>query len=95
MLVVRVELWSAVTGQKTEIARAIIHNVGGTVTRGDYEVITYRGRSAKDFNKRVVQRKAEVRDHPRLRDHVWTLVAKALNAAGYLKESSQDEDLIS
>lgn len=92
MLVVRVELWSAVTGEKTEIARSYIANIGGSHDLGDYEIVTFRGRDAKALDRKTVQRRAFVRQHPRLRDHVWTLVAKALVACGYLKESSQNED---
>lgn len=33
MIVVKVELWSAITGKRSEIARAVIHNTGGTKTR--------------------------------------------------------------
>jgi hypothetical protein len=35
MIVVRVELHSAVTGQVTELGRAIISNSGGTEKRGE------------------------------------------------------------
>lgn len=38
MLVVRVELHSAVTGNVTEIGRMVIANVGGTQQVGDYRV---------------------------------------------------------
>lgn len=38
MLVVKVELHSAITGETTEIARMIIHNEGGTKSSGDYGV---------------------------------------------------------
>lgn len=44
MIVVSVILHSAVTGQTTELARAVIHNVGGTSTLGDYEAFACRGR---------------------------------------------------
>lgn len=45
MLVVRVELWSAITGDKTEIARAVIANDGsGHAKRGNYWAVALRGR---------------------------------------------------
>lgn len=48
MLVVRVELWSAITGRRTEIARATICNTGETENpnRGDYTAATFKGRDA-------------------------------------------------
>ena len=90
MLVVRVELWSAVTGEKSELARMVIDNVGsGTPQLGDYRVRTLRGRSAEALTRAMyagaVQREGEVLRHPRLREHVWNLVAKALAATGYGK----------
>ncbi|MET4895770.1 hypothetical protein RN629_01190 [Sphingomonadaceae bacterium jetA1] len=87
MIVVRVELWSAVTGNVTEIARMTIDNIGGTVQSGDYRVRTMRGRSAEALHKAMLantlSREAQVLSHPRLRDHVWSLVAKALIAMRY------------
>lgn len=42
MLIVRVELHSAITGEITEIARALIYNDGhGTITTGDYGGVTF------------------------------------------------------
>lgn len=83
MIVVRVELWSAVTGRKTELARMHICNVGGTNTRGDYEAVAFRGRDAETLNKLVPQRCGEVKNYPRLAMHVWTLVGRALKSMGY------------
>lgn len=91
MIVVKVELWSAITGQKTELARMSLANVGVTPNgrRGDYHVETYHGRDAKALaeamRERRVTRSAEVKNHPRLSEHVWNLVAKGLNAMGYGK----------
>ena len=45
MIVIRVELWSAVSGQKSELARMVIDNIGGTNHLGDYRCRTLRGRS--------------------------------------------------
>lgn len=83
MIVVRVELHSAVTGEVSEIARMHIANVGGTGTRGDYDVKTLWGRKAEDFAARRVQRAGAVTGHARLHSHVWNLVAKGLTAMGY------------
>lgn len=87
MIVVRVELWSAVTGNITELARMTLDNVGGSNQLGDYRVRTLRGRSAQALDRAMisgtVQREGEVHRHPRLREHVWNLVAKALASMRY------------
>lgn len=90
MIIVRVELWSAVNGQKTELARMVIDNIGGTVQRGDYRARTLRGRSSETLDRALLQadgagitRKGYVNGHHRLREHVWNLVAKALSGMGY------------
>ena len=90
MIVVRVELWSAVTGEKTEIARAVIDNIGGTDRQGDYRARSLRGRSAEALDRALLrinttgtQREGKVCGHARLSEHVWNLVAKALSSMGY------------
>ncbi len=83
MIIVSVHLASAITGEVTELARMHICNEGGTQQIGDYGIETLRGRSTADLNRRRVQRTGKVLNHPRLREHVWNLVAKALAATGY------------
>lgn len=83
MIVVRFELHSANTGRVTELARMIICNIGGTRNSGDYSVEIMRGRSREALDKRIVHKRAKVLGHPRLSQHVWHLVAKALKASGY------------
>lgn len=89
MIVIRVELWSAIDGKKTEIARAMIANVGGTEKVGDYRGETYRGRDdaalTRAMLRRAVTREGKVSGHRRLDLHVWHLVAKMLAAMGYGK----------
>lgn len=89
MIIVRVELHSAITGHVTELARAHICNVGGTATKGDYKVATLRGRDTATLDRRVAQRRGTVRDYPRLSIHVWHLVARALIAMGYAGKAEQ------
>lgn len=89
MIVVRVELHSSVTREVTELARAHISNIGGTTDRGDYDVITLRGRSTADLDRRIPQRRGKVIQHQRRALHVWHLVAKALSAVGYGTPSPQ------
>jgi hypothetical protein len=87
MIIVRVELHSAINGQKTELARMMIDNIGGTEKAGDYRCRTYRGRSSEDLDRSMfieaVTREAEIKGHRRLDLHVWHLVGKALQAMGY------------
>lgn len=87
MIIVRVELHSAIDGQKTEIARMMIDNIGGTEKVGDYRCRTYRGRSGDDLDRAMfteaVTREGKVEGHRRLDLHVWHLVGKALKSMGY------------
>lgn len=87
MLVVRVELHSALTGKITEIARAIIFNDGGSTNpcRGNYGVEILRGRDKAALDKRQVLKRGIVLNHARLDLHVWHLVAKALAYLSYGK----------
>lgn len=89
MIVVRVELHSAVTGKVTELARAHISNIGGTKTSGDYHAKTFRGRMAQQLNRMISGRSAIVMNYPRLSIHVWHLVARALIAMGYAGKAEQ------
>jgi hypothetical protein len=85
MIIVRVELHSAITGKVTELARMMIANTGaGSATRGDYTVETYRGRDSVSLAKRIVQRAGAVTNYPRQAIHVWHLVARALHATKYI-----------
>jgi len=89
MIIVRVELHSAITGEQTELARMVIDNIGGTTQHGNYRTRTLRGRSKEALDRAMltmgplVQREGKVLSHPRLREHVWNLVAKALSGMGY------------
>jgi hypothetical protein len=83
MIVIRVELHSAVTRKVTEIARMRICNIGGTREHGDYRAETFRGRSAEQLARLIRQRAATISDYPKLRIHVWHLVARALVGMGY------------
>ncbi len=84
MIIVRVELHSAITGRVTELARARICNSGtGTLTQGDYEFATLRGRDSVALDRGQVQRSGRVKAWPRQSLHVWYLVAEALAQMGY------------
>jgi hypothetical protein len=89
MIVVKVELWSAINGQTTELARMVIDNQGVSedMKVGDYRARTFRGRSAKALTQAMVTgkvtREGKVIGHRRLDLHVWHLVSKALKNMGY------------
>lgn len=89
MIVVKVELWSAITGEKQELARMIIDNIGGSATKGDYRTRTLRGRDEAALSKAMnnipmaVTREGRITGHARLKEHVWNLVGKALSGMGY------------
>ncbi len=86
MIVVRVELHSAVTRKVTELARMHIVNDGlGNATHGNYRVTTFRGRSCEALDKRVVNRDGMLRNWPRESLHVWNLVCRALVELRYQK----------
>lgn len=86
MLIVRVELHSAITGEVTEIARTIISNNGtGTRTYGNYYACSYKGRDKEALNRHVVDRAGFVYGHAREQEHVLSLACKALKAMGYGK----------
>ena len=88
MIIVRVELLSAIDGSVKELARMHISNVGGTNTLRDYKVQTLRGRSKKQLDvswrRQQYTREGEVKKHLSLSMHVWHLVGKALKNIGYI-----------
>jgi hypothetical protein len=90
MLVVRVELHSAITRHTTEIARMIIANDGtGDSTRGNYWARAAKGETPENMLPAAIMhasrklRHVEVKDYPRYSKHVWNLVARVLAAMKY------------
>jgi len=90
MIVVRVELWSAVNGETTELARMVVDNVSGGGTKRDYRCRTLRGRSKAALDGALLrmdttgtQREGKVLRHRSLDLHIWHLIAKALSGMGY------------
>ena len=80
MIIVKIELHSAVTGKVSEIGRMEIANDGKTrdPRRGDYSVcLMQRGTTDR------VRRRGEVKNHARLAYSVWVLIAKALASVGF------------
>lgn len=87
MIVVRVELWSAVDGSKTELARMHIANDGRATQQnprlGDYMGETFVGRSADALNQGRVSKRGAVRGWRRHDFHIWNLVRAMLDDMGY------------
>lgn len=83
MIVVRVELWSAVTGKVTELARMHVSNVGGTMASRNYHGEAFTGRSTEALDRHHVQREGDVASWPSQRVHVWNLVAAMLKSMRY------------
>lgn len=74
MIVIRVELWSARTRTRTELARMHICNTEeGTDDHANYFGRTFKGRSTKVLDKLTVVRTGEIAGWPRHRKHVWGL----------------------
>lgn len=84
MIVVRVELWSAVSGQKTELARMHICNDGTSGGRlRSYDGVTFRGRSSEQLDHQTPSKRGRLENFPAVQLHVWNLVARMLGKMGY------------
>lgn len=84
MIVVRVELHSAVTGKMTELARMeIVNDNTGGLRRRHYDVRTLFGRNHDALSRRRTQREGKVCNWPSTTTHVWNLVQTALTNMGY------------
>jgi len=80
MIVVRVELHSAITGKVSEIGRMYISN---TSVNDTPNVADYAGELLRKPNFKSVTRSGSVKDHRRLAEPVWSLVSKMLQNMGY------------
>lgn len=88
MIVVKIELWSAITGKATEIGRMHISNDGtGDQKRRNYKVeVLRRGATATTPDGAPAEaapttRVGEVKAFPSLSYNVWRLVLRALSSA--------------
>lgn len=91
MIVIRIELWSAVTGEKTELARMRIVNRGtdtGTRSLRDYDGVTFRGRDRAALDRQVPQHRGKLDRYPSQALHLWNLVADMLKDMGYGREKA-------
>lgn len=86
MIIVKVELHSAITHQITELARMKICNDGQSENSnfGDYIFQTFIGRSSEQLNKETEAKNTNVKHWPKHRLHIWNLVCKGLRQMGYV-----------
>ena len=88
MIVIPIQLFSAVTGQVSSLGTIVLDNIGGDRNRGDYRVRAYAKGADRDGAARMVAscrpiREGRVLGHRRLAEPVSNLVAKALKEMGY------------
>lgn len=86
MIVVRVDLYSAVTGDRTLLNSVVIDNQGGTRVRRGYRVRSFKKNlEPRDalLGERKPTREAMVKGHPSEAVSVLTLLRKALEEMGY------------
>lgn len=86
MIIIKVELHSAVTRKITELARMKIYNDGLETNHnfGNYIFQTFKGRSTLQLNKEQIIKHTEVKHWPKNSLHVWNLVCKGLRQMGYV-----------
>ncbi len=79
MIVVKVELHSAVTGKVTELGVMHISNDGslGNTSKGNYDVTVFRK------NSDTINCKGRVENHARHSLSIWSLLRKALQSVSY------------
>lgn len=82
MIVVRVELHSAITGKVTELARMAISNLG---TQVDPKLGDYVGNVLRRPAFKSMARTAHLQNYRRLGRPVWDLVTLMLKDMGYGK----------
>lgn len=84
MLVIKVDLHDANTGEVRTLEQMVIYNdEGGTATLGNYVVLLDRsGRRTPREIFGEPDEEGEVRDHLRLSEPVWVLVRKAIESVG-------------
>lgn len=84
MIVVSVQLWSARTGRKTELARMeICNDETGTKSLRNYIARTLRGRCTTALDRRTTHRQTRITRWPSERVHVFNLVAACLKRMAY------------
>lgn len=87
MIVVTVELWSAITGQRSQLAKMHICNEGTSDNPrvGNYRATTFVGRDEGALSRGTVSKIGTFGGWRRLDYHIWNLVRRALEECGYNK----------
>jgi hypothetical protein len=82
LIIITIELWSAITKKRTKLAEMHIANDGtGTATVGSYDGKVLR---APNFHPEVnVTRRGRVENYPRQAVTVWNLLARMLKEMKY------------
>lgn len=88
MIVVRIELHSAITGDTIDLGSIIIDNLTGGGPRADYRCRAYQKGKFEKYGRRTPIhckpiREAQILNHARLKEPVQNLVAKSLKVLGY------------
>jgi len=90
MIVVKIELFSAITGKEKDLGTVVIDNIAGTGSLADYRCRAYPkgaiGRVGGGWKlpaNAKPHRIAYVYGHARLKEPVGNLVAKAFKELGY------------
>lgn len=83
MIVIKIELHSAITRKVTTLGQMIIANTGGTLKRGDYSVHVGNKKDVGNLGKILKSplRTGRVENYPRISYNVWRLVVRALLSA--------------
>lgn len=95
MLIITIDLYSAVTGKRKNLGTLMIANDGtGTNSRGNYYAHAFRaGTELKELRNKKPIRKSKILNYPRLTAPVWSLIAEALKGMGYgLKNKSEKQE---
>lgn len=84
MIIIKVELHSAINHKITELARMKICNdgTGGRIYR-NYFGQTFKGRCKEQLDRETIQKQTSLNNWPSERFHIWNLVAKMLKNLGY------------
>lgn len=89
MIIVTIELKSAVDGRTEKLGEMVICNDGTSTqrTRGNYDAFVYRKHKFFDWKKLTnnLTRRGRVENYSRLQRPIWDLVGLALKDMGYGK----------
>lgn len=79
MIVIKVELHSAVTGEISQLGQMIISND----RTGTDNSMNYNGRVMRKPKFLLTTKRGRVENHPRKTEVIWVLIARMLKSMGY------------